>query len=80
MFPGKVILGRFVSICFDVFSQQVEQYSGQRDLDAFKSYLNKMVEQKDEKVESEEKEVSEKEPDDEVLVSFPCTFNTFLSC
>ena len=47
--------------------QKVEQYPGQRDLDAFKSYLNKMVEQKDEKVESEEKEVSEKEPDDEIL-------------
>jgi hypothetical protein len=45
-----------------VFSQQVEQYPGQRDLDAFKSYLNKMVEQKDEKVESEEEKVPEKKP------------------
>ena len=47
--------------------QKVEQYPGQRDLDAFKSYLNKMVEQKDEKVESEEEKVPEKKPDDEAL-------------
>jgi hypothetical protein len=66
------------SKCFDLFYIQVEQYSGQRDLGDFKSYLNKMVEQKDEKVESEEEKVPEKKPDDEALVSlemktsYPC--------